>query len=85
MRSRSLGVHGGRRRLFEQLLMPALDGAFALAENLDVAVLVRQNLKFDMPRVLDQLLQVHVGIREGRLRLRLRLRKKARAVRLRLE
>ena len=40
--------------------MPPLDGTIALAQNLDVAVLVGQHLKLDVPRRLDQLLHVHV-------------------------
>jgi hypothetical protein len=43
-------VDRGRRRFFEQLLMAALDAAIALAQNLDVAVLVGQDLEFDVPR-----------------------------------
>ena len=66
--SRSSGRDGRRRRFFEQLLMPALDGAFALAQNLDVAVLVGQHLKLDMPRRFDQLLHVHVAAMRRRRR-----------------
>ncbi len=43
------------RRLLDDLLMPALDRAFALAEIDDVAVRVAQHLDFDMPRLLDVL------------------------------
>ena len=45
--------------------MAALDGAFALAQNLDVAVLVGQHLELDVARRLDELLHVDVGRREG--------------------
>ncbi len=41
--------------------MPALDGAFALAQNLDVAVLVGQHLELDVARRLDQLFHVDIG------------------------
>ena len=46
----ALGVTAGDGDFFDQLLMPPLDGALALAQNLDVAVLVGQHLKLDMPR-----------------------------------
>ena len=52
---------GGRGRFLQQFLMPALDAAFALAQNFDVAVLVGQNLEFDVARRADVLLQVDVG------------------------
>ena len=68
------GVTAVEGDFFDQLLMPALDGAFALAQNLDVAVLVGQHLKFDVARVLDQLLHVHVAAGERRRRFGLRLR-----------
>ena len=61
-----LVVDGGRGRFFEQLLMAALDAAFALAQDFDVAVLVGQNLEFDVARRADVLLQVDVGGAEGR-------------------
>jgi hypothetical protein len=41
--------------------MPALDAAFALAEDLHAAALVGQHLEFDVPRRADVFLQVNVG------------------------
>ena len=73
-------VDRGRRRLFEQLLMAALDGALALAQDLDVAVLVGQDLEFDVPRRGDELLQVDVGRAERGAGLLLRLRKQRRQI-----
>ena len=62
-------VDGGRRRLFDELLMSPLDRAVAFAEMDDVAVRVREDLHLDVPRIDDELLDVHVGIREVRLAL----------------
>ncbi len=70
----------GRRRLFEQLLMAALDGALALAQDLDVAVLVAQDLEFDVPRRGHELFEVHVGRAESGAGLLLRLRKQRRQI-----
>ena len=54
--------------------MAALDGTLALAQNLHVTVLVRQDLKLDVAWIFDQLLHVYVAARErgGRLGLCLR-------------
>ena len=82
--SRSSGAHRRRGRFLDQLLMPALDGAFALAQNLDVAVLVGQHLKFDVPRMLDQLLHVHVAAGKRRAGFLLRLRQQMPAIPRRL-
>ena len=71
-------VHGRRGRFLEQFLVPPLDAAFALAQDLDVAVLVGQDLKLDVPRRADELLQVNVGRTERRARLVLRLREQRR-------
>src|SRR3954462_3672675 len=38
-----------RRRFFDQLLMPPLDGTLALAENPDVSVLIGEHLELDVP------------------------------------
>src|SRR5262245_22896243 len=46
--------------------MPALDGAFTLAEVDDVAVFVTHHLKFDVPGSLDVFLEVTVGYTERR-------------------
>jgi len=48
--------------------MPPLDGALALAQNLDIAMFVGQYLKLDVPGRFDQLLHVNVGASEGALR-----------------
>ena len=61
-----------RRRLFEQLLVPPLDRALALAEVHDVAVLVAEHLELDVARRLDVLLDVDVADAEGGLGLALR-------------
>ncbi len=59
--SRWASRHRGRGRLFQQFLVAALDAALALAQDLDVAVLVGQHLELDVPRRADELLQVDVG------------------------
>src|ERR1700688_1351321 len=56
-------LHG--RRFFDQLLMAALDAAFALAEADDVAVLIGQYLEFDVARPLDELLHVEIAVAKG--------------------
>ena len=43
-----------RRALLDHLLMAPLDRALALAQVDHVAVLVAQQLDFDVPRALDQ-------------------------------
>src|SRR5271157_1469586 len=67
-----LGSDLGRRRLLQQLLVPPLDGTFALAQTHHVAVLVRQDLKLDVPGMLHIFLHVEIAVAErpGRLRLR---------------
>ena len=57
--------HLQRRRFFDELLMAALDGAFALAEGHDVAVFVSQYLELDVARLLNELLHVEVAVAEG--------------------
>ena len=47
-------VEQRRRGFLDHLLVAALDGAFALAEIDDIAVLVAQHLDFDMARVDDE-------------------------------
>ena len=49
--------------------MPALERAIALPEMDDVAVLVPENLHFDMARLLDVFLEVDTSILECLLRL----------------
>ena len=55
-----------------QLLVAALDRAFALAEVDDGAVVIAEDLDLDVARVLDVLLDVDVAEPERRLRLPLR-------------
>ena len=66
MRLRSSGVHRRGRRFLDQLLVTALDGAFALAQNFHVAMVVGENLKLDVARILDQLLHVHIAVGKRR-------------------
>src|SRR4029077_20695547 len=64
-----LGVHSRRRRFLNQFLVAPLDAALTLAQMNDLAMLVSEDLKFDMPRMLQEPLRVHVGIPKGLLRL----------------
>ncbi len=64
---------GDRRGLLNQFLMSPLDRAFAFPQ-MQRALVIGQDLDFDVPRPLDELLQVHVsiaerlqGLRRGRL------------------
>jgi hypothetical protein len=50
-------------------LVAALDGAIAFAQVDDVALVVAENLNFDVVRVLDEFLDVNAGIAEGLFRL----------------
>ena len=54
-----------RGRLFDELLVAALDGALALKERGHVAVLVGQHLELDVARLLDELLHVELAVAEG--------------------
>src|ERR1017187_379727 len=65
--------HPHRRGLFEQLLMAALNRALALSQTDNVAVLVPQDLKFNVTRILDIALQIEITVAEGGRGLRLRL------------
>jgi len=56
------------RRLFDQFLVAALQGAVALPQVHDVAVAITEELHFDVPRALDQLLDVERTVLKGRLR-----------------
>ena len=64
-------VEQRRRRLLDDLLVAALDRAFALAEIDDVAVLVAEHLDLDVARIDDELLDEHAVVAERGLRLRL--------------
>ena len=74
-----LGGHRGARRLLDHLLVAALERALALAERPHAAVLVGEDLELDVPRPLDELLQVDVGVLEARPRPRASRCPKARA------
>ncbi len=56
-----------RRAFLDQLLMPPLHRAIALPKVHDVAVMVGDDLHFDVPRVLDVFFQIDAGVAEGRL------------------
>ena len=56
----------------EQLLVPPLDRALALAEVDHRAVMIAEHLELDVARVLDVLLDVDVADAERRFRLALR-------------
>jgi hypothetical protein len=58
-----------RRRLLEHLLVAALDRAVAVEQVHDVALAVAEHLDLDVPRLLEVLLQVHLGIAERGARL----------------
>ena len=60
------------RRLLDDLLVAALDRAFALAEMHDVAVRVAQHLDLDVARLLDVFLDEDAVVGEARARLVLR-------------
>ena len=57
-----LGGDEGRRRFFHDLLVAALDRAFALIQIENVAMLISEDLDFDMARVEDELLDEHTVI-----------------------
>ena len=59
-------VEEGRRRLLDDLLVAALDRAFALAEVDDVAVLVAEHLDLDVARIDDELLDEDAVVAERR-------------------
>ena len=60
--------------------MPPLDGTLALAQDLDAAVFVGQDLKLDVAGRADEFLQVHVRRAEGGASLVLRLREQKRQI-----
>ena len=69
--SADLVGHARGRRLLDDLLVPALHRAVPLEEMEDVAVLVAEDLHFDMPRCGDVALDQHARIAEGIARLAL--------------
>src|SRR4029079_2258868 len=70
-----LGIEQWAWCLLDHLLIAALDGALALAEMNDVAVLVAQNLNFHVARIGDEFLDEDAIVAERGLRLRPRPRK----------
>ena len=64
-----LGAQFGRDHetggLFDELLVAALDGALALTQAEDVAVLVGENLELDVAGALDEFFEVEVTVAEG--------------------
>ncbi len=56
-----------RGRFLQELLVPALQRALALAQVDDIAVLVGQDLELDVPRAFEQLFEVDVAIAKGGL------------------
>ena len=66
-----LGGQAGRGRFFDDFLVAALHRAVALAQVHHVAVIVGEHLELDVPRLLEELLHVDLGIAEGGERLRL--------------
>ncbi len=63
------GGHPGRRGLLDDLLVPALDRALALAERPHRAVRVRQDLDLDVPGLLQERLDEDGAVPERRQRL----------------
>ncbi len=64
-------IHPGRRRLFDHLLVAALQRAVAFMQVDDVALAVAEDLHLDMTRTGDVALDQHARIAEGRLPLAL--------------
>ena len=64
------------RRFLDDLLVAALDRAFALAQMDDMAVLVAQHLDLDVARIGDEFLDEDAVVAEGDLGLRARARRK---------
>ncbi len=58
---------GRRRRLLEDLLVPALEAALALAEGKGLTVRIAEDLHLDVPRLRDVPLQVDACVGEARL------------------
>ena len=63
--SRRSAIEIGRRRDLDHLLMPPLHRAIALEQVHQVAVLVAQQLHFDVPGALDELFDEDVAAAEG--------------------
>src|SRR5438105_7005419 len=59
-----------RGRDFDHLLMPPLHGAVALVKMQQVAVMIPQDLHFEMPRTRQIFFQEHGSVTERRVRFR---------------
>ena len=73
-------VEQRRRRLLDDLLVAALDRAFALAQINHVAMLVAEHLDFDVARIDDEFFYKHAVVAKGRGGFRCRARKTFRDV-----
>src|SRR6516225_4597790 len=62
-------IDQGRRTFFDDLLIPALDRAIALAEMDESSVTVAQNLKLDMMRAFNKLFDINAAVCESLFRL----------------
>ena len=69
IRSRSAGIDGRRRRLLDDLLVPSLGGAVALAQVNAVPVPVEQDLDLYVARTVEQPFQDQALVAEGAGRL----------------
>ena len=58
---------GRRGRFLDELLMAALERAIAVPAVDDVAVRIGEDLDLDVPRAIDELLEVDAGVLEGGL------------------
>src|SRR5690606_36353110 len=60
-----LGGDKRRRRFFDELLVPALDGAIAFGQVANRAELVAHHLYFDMTGIFHELFEINAIIAEG--------------------
>ena len=65
--ARSFGREDQRRCDFDQFLVAALDGAIPFPEVNDIAVLIPQDLEFNMVRPFDIFFDEDAAVAEGRL------------------
>ena len=61
-----LRSHDGAGAFLKDLLIVPLEGALALAQVHDIAVIVGEKLYLHMPRIHDELLDVHIAVAEAR-------------------
>src|SRR5262249_32450629 len=67
-----LGCQCRRGCFFEKLLVPSLDGAFALTQMDYIAQFVAKDLNLDVPGRLDIFFEIHSRVSKSQLRLLLR-------------